>query len=544
MKKWWHNSTVYQIYPKSFNDSNGDGIGDIKGIIERLDYLKLLGVDILWISPIYKSPMDDNGYDISDYRDIAPEFGDMSDVELLINEANKRSMKIVMDLVVNHTSDEHRWFVESRKSKDNPYRDYYIWRDPVDGKEPNDIKSYFSGSAWEFDKETGQYYLHMFSKKQPDLNWDNERLRKEIFDMMNFWIDKGVSGFRMDVIDMIGKDIDRKNTGNTEKTHEYIKEMNKSTFGNKDLFTVGETGGATIERAKLFTNPKRQELDTVFQFQHVSLDEVTGKSKWDLSDLKLNELKEVLSKWQTELGDEGWNSIYWCNHDQPRIVSRWGNDKEYRIESAKMFATLLHFMKGIPYIYQGEELGMTNAYFNNIEDYRDIETINLYKERLELGYDKDEIIRSLKVKSRDNSRTPMQWNKEKNAGFTTGDPWIKVNKNYEKINAEIQINDPNSIFNYYKKLVNFRKENDIVVYGDYNLLMKNNKNIFAYTREYNGKQILVVCNFYGKQATFNLPKDIKVDRIDLIISNYQNSDLNRVDTIKLRPYEAFACFIK
>ena len=544
MKKWWHNSTVYQIYPKSFNDSNGDGIGDINGIIEKLDYLELLGVNILWISPIYKSPMDDNGYDISDYRDIAPEFGDMSDVELLINEANKRSMKIVMDLVVNHTSDEHRWFVESRKSKDNPYRDYYIWRDPVDGKEPNDIKSYFSGSAWEFNKETGQYYLHMFSKKQPDLNWDNERLRKEIFDMMNFWIDKGVSGFRMDVIDMIGKDIDRKNTGNTERTHQYIKEMNKDTFGNKDLFTVGETGGATIERAKLFTNPKRQELDTVFQFQHVSLDEVTGKSKWDLSDLKLNELKEVLSKWQTELGDEGWNSIYWCNHDQPRIVSRWGNDKEYRIESAKMFATLLHFMKGTPYIYQGEELGMTNAYFNNIEDYRDIETINLYNERLKLGYDKDEIIKSLKVKSRDNSRTPMQWNKEKNAGFTTGDPWIKVNKNYEKINAEIQTNDPNSIFNYYKKLVNFRKENDIVVYGDYNLLMKNNKNIFAYTREYNGKQILVVCNFYGKQATFNLPKDIKVDRIDLIISNYQNSDLNRVDTIKLRPYEAFACFIK
>ena len=541
-KKWWHNSVVYQIYPKSFNDSTGNGTGDINGIIEKLDYLKLLGIDIIWISPVFKSPMDDNGYDISDYREISPEFGTMEDMELLIKKSDEMGIKILMDLVVNHTSDEHPWFIESRKSKDNEYRDYYVWRDAVDGKEPSDIDSYFSGSAWQLDEETSQYYLHLFSKKQPDLNWDNENVRKEVYDMMNFWIDKGIGGFRMDVIDLIGKDIDNKILGNTDKTHEYLNEMNKNTFGRHDLFTVGETGGATIERAKLYTNPKREELNTVFQFQHIALDEVQGKSKWDLRKLQLVELKEVLSRWQTELGNEGWNSIYWSNHDQPRIVSRWGNDKEYRIESAKMFATILHFMKGVPYIYQGEELGMTNAYFTSIDEYKDIETLNLYKERIELGYSHQSIMKSLSVKGRDNARTPMQWNAEKNAGFTTGEPWIAINENYKYINAENVVNDEHSIFHYYKKLISFRKNNDIVVYGDYELILKDNSNIFSYIRKYEDKKILVVCNFYENETIFKLPENIKVNKFEVIISNYNN--ISNIENIILRPYEAFACFIE
>lgn len=543
MKKWWHSSTVYQIYPKSFNDTTGNGSGDIRGIIEKLDYLKELGIEVIWMSPVCKSPMDDNGYDISDYTSIAPEFGTMEDMENLIKEAEKRGMKILMDLVVNHTSDEHKWFVEARKSKHNPYRDYYVWRDAVDGKEPSDLRSFFSGSVWQLDKETNQYYLHLFSKKQPDLNWDNENVRKEVYDMMNFWIDKGIGGFRMDVIDLVGKDIDNKILGNTDKTHEYIQEMNRNTFGKHDLFTVGETGGVTIEWAKLYTKPEREELHTVFQFQHIALDEEPGKSKWDLRKLNLLDLKRVLSRWQTELGKDGWNSIYWSNHDQPRIVSRWGNDKAYRAESAKMFATLLHFMKGTPYVYQGEELGMTNAYFNSIDEYRDIETLNLYKERIELGYAHEDIMKSLEVKGRDNARTPMQWNNEKNAGFTTGEPWLKVNENYKFINAEDAVKDESSIFNYYKKLIAFRKQNDIVVYGNYELVIKDNPEIYAYTREYQGKKLLVVCNFYENETTFNLPKELKVNEFEIIISNYDNK-LEALEEVKLRPYEAFACFIK
>ncbi|KLE17199.1 alpha-glucosidase [Clostridium sp. C8] len=539
-KKWWHNSTVYQVYPKSFKDTTGNGSGDINGIIEKLDYLKLLGIDIIWMSPVYKSPMDDNGYDISDYKEIAPEFGTMEDMDNLLKEAEKRNIKIVMDLVVNHTSDEHPWFIEARKSKDNPYRDFYVWRKPVDGKEPNDVKSFFSGSAWQLDEETGEYYLHLFSKKQPDLNWDNKKVRKEVYDMMNFWIDKGVGGFRMDVIDLVGKDIDNKILGNTEKTHEYIHEMNMNTFGNKDLFTVGETGGATIDIAKLFTDPRRKELGTCFQFQHIALDEIPGKSKWDLRKLNLVELKKVLSRWQTALGDEGWNSIYWSNHDQPRVVSRWGNDKEYRVESAKMFATLLHFMKGTPYIYQGEEIGMTNAYFENVEDYRDIETLNLYKERIASGYKHEDIMKSLEVKGRDNARTPMQWNSEENAGFTIGKPWLKVNENYKYINVEDELKDKDSIFYYYKELVKFRKENDIVVYGEYKLLLEEDKNIFAYIREYKGRKLLVVANFYEEEQSFTLCDDINIGK--LIISNYKDIIINE-KTIKLRPYEAFAYYI-
>lgn len=427
-RQWWHSSVVYQIYPRSFKDSNGDGIGDINGIREKLDYLKELGIDVIWLSPVYKSPNDDNGYDISDYYDIMDEFGTMEDMDNLLKEANERGIKILMDLVVNHTSDEHKWFIEAKKSKDNEYRDYYIWRDSVDGNEPNDLGSTFSGSAWQYDETTGQYYLHLFSKKQPDLNWENGKVRNEVYKMMNFWVDKGIGGFRMDVIDLIGKVPDEMITGNGPKLHEYLQEMNKAALEGKDLLTVGETWGATPDVAKLYSNPERKELSMVFQFEHIGLDQIEGKEKWDVKSLELLDLKKVLSKWQTELEGQGWNSLFWNNHDLPRIVSRWGNDKEYRIESAKMLATLLHGMKGTPYIYQGEELGMTNVRFDDINDYNDIESLNMYKDRLSKGYSHNEIMESIYAKGRDNARTPMQWDDSENAGFTTGTPWLAVNK--------------------------------------------------------------------------------------------------------------------
>ena len=425
-RQWWHSSVVYQIYPRSFKDSNGDGIGDINGIREKLDYLKELGIDVIWLSPVYKSPNDDNGYDISDYCDIMDEFGTMEDMDNLLKEANERGIKILMDLVVNHTSDEHKWFIEAKKSKDNEYRDYYIWRDSVDGNEPNDLGSTFSGSAWQYDETTGQYYLHLFSKKQPDLNWENGKVRNEVYKMMNFWVDKGIGGFRMDVIDLIGKVPDEMITGNGPKLHEYLQEMNKAALEGKDLLTVGETWGATPDVAKLYSNPERKELSMVFQFEHIGLDQIEGKEKWDVKSLELLDLKKVLSKWQTELEGQGWNSLFWNNHDLPRIVSRWGNDKEYRIESAKMLATLLHGMKGTPYIYQGEELGMTNVRFDDINDYNDIESLNMYKDRLSKGYSHNEIMESIYAKGRDNARTPMQWDDSENAGFTTGTPWLAV----------------------------------------------------------------------------------------------------------------------
>ncbi len=365
-RKWWHHSVVYQIYPRSFQDSNQDGIGDLRGIISRLDYLAYLGIDVIWLSPVYESPNDDNGYDISDYQAIMAEFGTMEEMEELIEEAKKRNIRIVMDLVVNHTSDEHPWFIEARKNKENPYRDYYIWRDPVNGEEPNGLRSIFSGPAWQLEEQTGQYFLHLYSKRQPDLNWKNKQVRQAIYQMMNFWIDKGIGGFRMDVIDMIGKEPDKEITSNGPKLHEYLQEMNQATFGDKNLMTVGETWGATTEIAKLYSNPKRNELSMIFQFEHIGLDQQEGKDKWDLKPLSISELKKVLSKWQTSLGNEGWNSLFWNNHDLPRIVSRWGNDDVYRKESAKMFAILLHMMKGTPYIYQGEELGMTNCPIDDI----------------------------------------------------------------------------------------------------------------------------------------------------------------------------------
>ena len=534
-RQWWHSSVVYQIYPRSFKDSNGDGIGDINGIREKLDYLKELGIDVIWLSPVYKSPNDDNGYDISDYCDIMDEFGTMEDMDNLLKEANERGIKILMDLVVNHTSDEHKWFIEAKKSKDNEYRDYYIWRDSVDGNEPNDLGSTFSGSAWQYDETTGQYYLHLFSKKQPDLNWENEKVRNEVYKMMNFWVDKGIGGFRMDVIDLIGKVPDEMITGNGPKLHEYLQEMNKAALEGKDLLTVGETWGATPDVAKLYSNPGRKELSMVFQFEHIGLDQIEGKEKWDVKSLELLDLKKVLSKWQTELEGQGWNSLFWNNHDLPRIVSRWGNDKEYRIESAKMLATLLHGMKGTPYIYQGEELGMTNVRFDDINDYNDIESLNMYKDRLSKGYSHNEIMESIYAKGRDNARTPMQWDDSENAGFTTGTPWLAVNKNYDKINAKQCLQDENSIFNHYKKLIDIRKNNDTIIYGDYKLLCEDDENIFAYVRELNGDKILVFCNFYDKDVEFKFDGDFNYSKV--LLSNYNDSS-KMIEKLKLRPYEA------
>ena len=534
-RQWWHSSVVYQIYPRSFKDSNGDGIGDINGIREKLDYLKELGIDVIWLSPVYKSPNDDNGYDISDYYDIMDEFGTMEDMDNLLKEANERGIKILMDLVVNHTSDEHKWFIEAKKSKDNEYRDYYIWRDKVEGHEPNELGSCFSGSAWQYDETTGQYYLHLFSKKQPDLNWENEKVRNEVYKMMNFWVDKGIGGFRMDVIDLIAKVPDKMITGNGPKLHDYLQEMNKAALEGNDLLTVGETWGATPEVAKLYSNPERHELSMVFQFEHIGLDQIEGKEKWDLKPLELLELKKVLSKWQTELEGQGWNSLFWNNHDLPRIVSRWGNDKEYRIESAKMLATLLHGMKGTPYIYQGEELGMTNVRFDDINDYNDIESLNMYKDRLSKGYSHNEIMESIYAKGRDNARTPMQWDDSENAGFTTGTPWLAVNKNYDKINAKQCLQDENSIFNHYKKLIDIRKNNDTIIYGDYKLLCEDDENIFAYVRELNGDKILVVCNFYDKDVEFKFDGDFNYSKV--LLSNYNDSS-KMIEKLKLRPYEA------
>ena len=540
-RKWWHSSVVYQIYPRSFNDSNGDGIGDINGIREKLDYLKELGIDVIWLSPVYKSPNDDNGYDISDYCDIMDEFGTMDDMEKLLKEANEKGIKILMDLVVNHTSDEHKWFIEAKKSKDNKFRDYYIWRDPVNGHEPNNLGSCFSGSAWQYDESTDQYYLHLFSKKQPDLNWENENVRNEVYKMMNFWIDKGIGGFRMDVIDLIGKVPDEMITGNGPKLHDYLQEMNKAALEGHDLLTVGETWGATPEIAKLYSNPKRKELSMVFQFEHIGLDQIEGKEKWDVKPLDLLDLKKVLSKWQTELEGEGWNSLFWNNHDLPRIVSRWGNDREYRVESAKMLATLLHGMKGTPYIYQGEELGMTNVRFEDINEYNDIETLNMYKDRISKGYSHDEIMASIYAKGRDNARTPMQWDSTENAGFTKGKPWLKVNKNYKFINAEDCLQDKDSIFYHYKKLIDIRKHNDTIIYGDYKLLLPEDKNVFAYSRELNGDKIVVVCNFYNKEINLNFKEDF--NNVEILLSNYKDSSILMKD-LKLRPYEAIMYRVK
>ncbi len=536
-KKWWKSAVIYQIYPRSFADSNGDGIGDLQGIISKLDYLENLGIDAIWLSPVCKSPQDDNGYDISDYQDIDPMFGSISDVEMLIQEAEKHHIRIIMDLVLNHSSDEHFWFQEAKKSKENPYHDYYVWRDGVEGELPNKMRAAFGGPAWEWVPEIQQYYFHQFSVKQPDLNWENPKLRQEIYDMINWWTSKGVGGFRLDVIDQIAKEPDKEITNNGPRLHEFLRELSKETFQKADLVTVGEAWGATPELAKLYSNPDNSELSMVFQFEHICLDQIAGKEKWDLAPLPFLKLKEVFSRWQKELYNQGWNSLFWNNHDLPRIVSRWGNDKEYRVESAKMLAMLLHGMQGTPYIYQGEELGMTNVQYT-IEEYQDIETQNLYRERIEKGYAKEEIMRSIYAKSRDNARTPMQWSDGEQAGFTSGEPWMRINPNYKEINAQAQVEDKNSIFHCYKTLVEFRKKYPVFVDGSFEMLLEKDENIFAYTRDNADAQLLVVCNFYGKTIAF--PNEIQKDVMELLLCNY--GDISNPS--KLRPYEARMYFLK
>lgn len=552
MKQWWKESIIYQVYPRSFADSNGDGIGDINGVTEHLDYLADLGIDVIWLSPVYQSPNDDNGYDISDYRDIMSDFGTMEDFDRMLTEAHSRGIRIVMDLVVNHTSDEHKWFMESKSSKENPYRDYYIWKEGKDGKEPNNWGGCFGGSAWQYDETTDMYYLHCFSKKQPDLNWENEKVRDEVYDMMNWWCEKGIDGFRMDVISMISKDpaypdgVVRNGlygdnspyVCNGPRVHEYLREMNEKVLSKHDVMSVGEAAGVTIEEAKKYAGENTGELNMVFQFEHVELGD-HRLSKWTAKDVPLKDLRATMNKWQTSLEGEAWNSLFLDNHDQPRAVSRFGDDSPmYREVSAKMLATFLHMLKGTPYIYQGEELGMTNAYFNKLEDYRDIESINAFHEYTENGLiGKEEMMSCLKEIGRDNARTPMQWNTEKNAGFTIGTPWIKVNKNYMEINAADEMADEDSVYHYFKKLIRLRKENEIIVYGKFKALLENDEHIYAYERELDDKRIVVACNFTKETIGCNVFEGLE-DAAELI-SNYKEHKNGL-----LQPYEAIAVLCK
>jgi len=551
-RKWWKEGVVYQIYPRSFNDSNEDGIGDLKGITQKLDYLKKLGIDIIWLSPVYKSPNEDNGYDISNYQDIMDEFGTMEDMEELLVKIHKRGMKLIMDLVANHTSDEHLWFIESRSSKDSPYRDFYIWKKGKNGQPPNNWESYFGGSTWEYDETTNEYYLHLFSKKQPDLNWESPRVREEIYQMMNWWLDKGIDGFRMDTVNMFskvpglpdGKIIKGYKYGdgssyflNGPRIHEYLQEMNKKVLSKYDIMAVGETPGVTPEIAIKYVNKDRRELNMVFQFELMELDQ-QPENKWEPREWNLVELKEIFTKWCEGLKEKGWNSLYMSNHDQPRMVSRFGDDKKYRIESAKMLATLLHTLPGTPYIYQGEEIGMTNVAFDNIEDYRDIETLNFYREMTKKGFSKEKIMEATHRISRDNARTPMQWSDSPNAGFTTGAPWMKVNLNYPDINVARNLKDSNSIFYYYQKIIQLRKENSIMIYGDYQLILEEDELIYSYLRTLNKDRLLIILNFFPSQTIFNFPANINYQEKELLISNYDVEEKEDIKSIYLRPYEA------
>ncbi|PKH04284.1 glucohydrolase [Psychromonas sp. MB-3u-54] len=543
-KKWWHDAVIYQIYPRSFMDANNDGMGDLAGIISKLDYLKELGINVIWLSPVFKSPMDDNGYDISDYQDIASEFGSLEEVDKLIAEAAKRDIRIIMDLVINHSSDEHPWFIESRKSKDSPYRDYYIWRKPQsDGLPPNDFHSYFGGSGWEFDEATGEYYFHQFSKKQPDLNWENPKVQEEVHRMMNWWLDRGISGFRMDVIDLIGKDVDKQIMTNGPHLHTLLQEMNKATFVGRDLLTVGEAWSATPEIAKLYSDPTRDELSMVFQFEHITITFDPEQGKWKPRPFDLVEFKQVISKWQTELGDCGWNSLFWNNHDLPRAVSKYGDPGRYRVQSAKMLATAMHFLKGTPYIYQGEEIGMTNVQFDAIEDYQDIETLNLYQERTAAGVSHEAMMQGIYENGRDNARTPMQWNNTLNAGFSEGHPWLKLNPNYPEINVESALDDPNSIFYHYQKLIQLRKNHQVIVYGDYQPLFAEHEKVFAYQRQLGNKRVVVINNFSAEPLELTLPISLQGLKGQCLISNYA-ARKQLSESLTLAPYESFALLIK
>lgn len=549
-KRWWKESVVYQIYPRSFCDSNGDGIGDLNGITGKLDYLKELGIDVIWLSPVYKSPNDDNGYDISDYQAIMDEFGTMEDFDRMLATAHEKGIKIMMDLVVNHTSDEHKWFIESRKSTDNPYRDYYIWRPAKeDGSLPNNWGSCFSGPAWEYDKTTDMYFLHLFSKKQPDLNWDNPAVRRDVFDMMNWWLKKGVDGFRMDVISLISKEpgLPDKEPGingyatfnvsaNGPHVHEYLQEMRQKALNNADTITVGECSGVTLEEAKKYARSDEKELNMVFQFEHMDVDSDEKAGKWTTRKMDLRNLKKILTRWQKGLQDIAWNSLYWENHDQPRSVSRFGNDSdEYREISAKMLATCIHMMQGTPYVYQGEELGMTNCPFNTLDNFRDLESINTFHELTEQGkMTEEDMMAAIGYKGRDNARTPMQWDDSAYAGFSTANPWIMVNPNYTKINAKDQINREDSVFKYYQKLIKLRHESELIVYGTYDLILDDDKDIYAYIRTLGDEKLIVYCNFSENTREVELPEEFTNGKV--LISNYIDAKVNH--KITLRPYEA------
>lgn len=552
-RTWWKECTVYQIYPRSFCDNNGDGIGDIRGIIRKLDYLKYLGIDVIWLCPIYQSPNDDNGYDISDYQNIMKEFGTMEDFELLLKSAHQRGLKIVIDMVLNHTSDEHKWFLESRKSRNNYYRNYYIWREEKESV-PNNWGSFFGGPAWEYSDETKMYYLHLFSKKQPDLNWDNENVRKSVKEILKWWLDKGVDGFRLDTINLISKEPEMPDgeippgetygchtpyTTNGPNVHSYIQELTKEVFSHYDIMTVGETLDTTPEDALRFANLDGSELNMIFTFEHMQTENVNG-SKWTDQRFKLTEIKKVLSKWQTVLDGKAWNSLYWNNHDQPRVVSRFGDDKKYWNKSAKMLAVCLHMLQGTPYIYQGEEIGMTNIYYQTIDEYCDIESKAAYHQLThELGKSDEDAMKGIRYRSRDNARSPMQWDDTENAGFTTGTPWFAVNENYKLINVKNQMEDEDSILNFYRRLIALRKKIPVIAYGKYILLDAENENIYAYSRSLNEEKLLIVCNFTAEQQVFELKHYSEDGDHETLIGNYVNPKIIQLgEKLKLRPYEA------
>jgi oligo-1,6-glucosidase len=555
-RNWWKESVVYQIYPRSFYDSDGDGIGDLRGIIQKLNYLQQLGVDVVWLSPVYKSPNDDNGYDISNYRDIMDEFGTLADWEEMLAEMHRRGIKLVMDLVVNHTSDEHPWFVESRKSRDNPFRDYYIWRPGKEGREPNNWESFFHGSAWQYDEVTDEYYLHLFTRKQPDLNWENPQVRRQVYDLMHWWLEKGIDGFRMDVINMISKvpglpDAPLATRGryqfggryflNGPRLQEFLQEMKREVLSRYDLLTVGETAYVTPRDAIAIAGEQGGALNMVFQFEHMNLDRDYGSnvSRWNAGSWKLADLKRVMTRWQVELEGKAWNSNYLSNHDQPRMVSRFGDDGQYRVESAELLGTFLHMLQGTPYIYQGEEIGMTNTAFDSIQDYRDVETLNMYREFLQdRGMQAEAVMQMIHARSRDNARTPLQWDASPNAGFTRGQPWIKVNPNYKEINVQQALSDPDSIFYYYQKLIRLRKANPVVVYGRYDLLLKDHPQIYAFTRTLDEERLLVLLNFSRGPSVCELPEQVPISRAELLIGNYPADPGEDLRRLTLRPYEA------
>ncbi|MEK4564173.1 alpha,alpha-phosphotrehalase [Alkalihalobacillus sp. FSL R5-0424] len=550
MKEWWRKSVVYQIYPKSFNDTTGNGVGDLQGIIEKLDYLKKLGVDVIWLTPVYSSPQRDNGYDISDYYSIHGEYGTMEDFEELLDETHKRDMKLIMDLVVNHSSTEHEWFKQASSSKENQYRDFYIWKDAVDGQAPTNWISKFGGSAWKWDETTEQYYLHLFDETQGDLNWENEEVRKEVYKLMKFWFEKGIDGFRLDVINLISKDQDfpnddgsispgdgRKFYTDGPRVHEYLQEMNREVLTPYQAMTVGEMSSTTLEHCIKYSHPDRNELSMTFNFHHLKVDYPNGE-KWALGEMDFLALKQILSKWQVGMHEGGgWNALFWCNHDQPRVVSRYGNDGQYHKESAKMLATVIHMMQGTPYIYQGEEFGMTNPKFETIDEYRDVETLNMYEELKEAHLDEATIMEIIKQKSRDNSRTPVQWNQKPNGGFTTGTPWINVADNYKEINAVEALSDPNSIFYYYQKLVDLRKTHDIITFGEYQLIHADHQQVFAYVRKWQDEKAVVLANFYEQPVTIDLPDWVNEEDAKVLLSNYEQLSKPGHE-VTLRPYEA------